>query len=414
MGASPAQAETPSEGGAPQRMRMGNPSAPVSAGAPTRMGGGTTSASAGGPTRMGGGNTSGSAPTRMGSAGAPASAGAPSRMGNTSAPAQSVPGTAPRMQPTPTTIVVAPSRNPFRNIQWKRVLPAAVGLLVVAAAIVFLARWMRTLPEIQGFLLDFPGNPTLPDTAPTGLPAWMGWQHFLNLFFLVLIVRTGLQVRNEKKAPAHFTAKANSFFSPKGSTPKKVSLSQWLHQSLDVLWVANGIIFIVLLFASAQWMKIVPTSLDVFPNALSAALQYASLDWPHENGWLHYNALQMLAYFTTVFVAAPLAVISGMRFSTWWPDKNERLSKIYPIEIARAVHFPVMLYFVGFTLVHVFLVFFTGALRNLNHMYASRDVVDWIGLLIFLASLLVIAAAWFLTKPLFMRPVAGKLGTLSK
>ncbi|WP_218157734.1 hypothetical protein [Saccharopolyspora shandongensis] len=28
--------------------------------------------------------------------------------------------------------------------------------------------------------------------------------------------------------------------------------------------------------------------------------------WPTENGWVHYNALQQLAYFTTVFVAAAL------------------------------------------------------------------------------------------------------------
>ncbi|MBT2554162.1 cytochrome b/b6 domain-containing protein [Arthrobacter sp. ISL-5] len=300
------------------------------------------------------------------------------------------------------------------NIQWKRILPFLGGLIVAAVTLVLLSRWLRSLPEVQSFLLTFPGNPTLPESAPTGLPAWMGWQHFLNMFFLVLIVRTGLQVRHEKKAPASFTPKEGSFFSPKGSTPKKVSLTQWLHQSLDVLWVLNGLIFIVLLFVTSQWMKIVPTNLDVIPNALSAALQYASLDWPHENGWLYYNALQMLAYFTTVFLAAPLAILSGMRFSTWWPDKNGRLSKIYPVEIARKVHYPVMLYFVAFTVVHVFLVFFTGALRNLNHMYTSRDVVDWVGLGVFILSLVVTAAAWILTKPLFTRPLAERFGTLSK
>ena len=84
------------------------------------------------------------------------------------------------------------------------------------------------------------------------------------------------------------------------------------------------------------------------------------------------------------------------------------------MEWARAVHFPVMLYFVGFTIVHVFLVFFTGALANLNHMYTSRDVVDWWGLLIFLASLGVIAAAFFLTKPLFTVPIAAQMGKVSK
>jgi hypothetical protein len=36
--------------------------------------------------------------------------------------------------------------------------------------------------------------------------------------------------------------------------------------------------------------------------------------------------------------------------------------------VAWAVHLPVMLYFVGFILVHVTLAMATGALRNLNHM----------------------------------------------
>jgi hypothetical protein len=161
-------------------------------------------------------------------------------------------------------------------------------------------------------------------------------------------------------------------------------------------------------------MRIVPTHWDAIPNMLSAAVQYASLDWPSENGWVHYNALQVMAYFVTVFIAAPLAVLSGMRFSTWWPEKADRLNKAYPVEWARAVHFPVMLYFVGFTIVHIFLVFFTGALRNLNHMYTSRDVVDWWGLVVLLASLATVTGAWFLAQPLFTTPIATRMGKVTK
>jgi thiosulfate reductase cytochrome b subunit len=173
-------------------------------------------------------------------------------------------------------------------------------------------------------------------------------------------------------------------------------------------------IFIALLLVSGHWTRIVPMSWDIFPNMLSAAVQYASLDWPTENGWVHYNALQVMAYCLTVFIAAPLAVLTGVRMSTWWPERAKRLTKIYPVEWARALHFPVMLYFVAFTVVHVFLVFFTGALRNLNHMYGSRDIVDWWGLVIFLISLLVIAAALFLTQPLFTTPIATRMGKVTK
>jgi thiosulfate reductase cytochrome b subunit len=306
------------------------------------------------------------------------------------------------------------SSKPVVSQEWKRRIATVLAIVLIAVGGVFLARWLLTIPEVDGFVQAYPGTSTMPETAPTGIPAWLGWQHFLNMFFIVLIIRTGLQVRLERRPPGYWTPKANSFFSPRGSTPKKVSLSQWLHQLLDVLWVLNGLIFIVLLLVSGHWMRIVPTNWDIVPNSLSTMLQYASLNWPQENGWIHYNALQVLAYFTTVFIMAPLAVLSGIRFSTWWPDKNARLSKMYPIELARAVHFPVMIYFVAFTIVHVFLVVFTGVLRNLNHMYTSRDVVDWWGLAVFAASLLAVAAAWFLAKPVFIAPLAGFMGKLSK
>jgi thiosulfate reductase cytochrome b subunit len=234
------------------------------------------------------------------------------------------------------------------------------------------------------------------------------------MFFIVLIIRTGLQVRTEKRPPGYWKPKVNSFFSPKGNTPKKVSLSQWLHQVLDTLWIVNGAVFVVLLSVTGQWMRIVPTSWDVFPNMASTALQYASLEWPTENGWVHYNALQMVSYFLIVYVAAPLAILTGWRMSTWWPAAATTLNKIFPLELARKLHFPTMLFFVAFTIVHVFLVFFTGALRNLNHMYASRDVVDWWGLVVFLVSVAVVAAGWFLSKPLFTTPLATRMGAVTK
>jgi thiosulfate reductase cytochrome b subunit len=234
---------------------------------------------------------------------------------------------------------------------------------------------------------------------------WMGWQHFFNVFLMVLIIRSGLRVRSEKRPTMFWTSKR-----PGGN---KISLTLWFHQSLDLLWLVNGAVFVILLFATGQWSRIVPTSWEVFPNALSALLQYLSLNWPTENGWVNYNSLQQLAYFTTVFVAAPLAAASGFRMSGLWPKRAERLSNAYPVEWARAVHFPVMLYFVAFIAVHVFLVFATGFLRNLNHMYASQDESSWTGFWIFIGSIVVIAGAWFAARPILLVPIAKLFGKVS-
>jgi thiosulfate reductase cytochrome b subunit len=289
---------------------------------------------------------------------------------------------------------------------------AIVALELVGLVVVLAARGLMQLDGVQEFVARYPGHPSLPASAPIGVPAWLGWQHFFNAFLMVLIIRTGLTIRRETKPEAYWASARKA--------GKKVSLTIWFHQGLDLLWVLNGLVFFVLLFATGQWMRIVPTSWDVIPNALSAGLQYATLNWPTENGWVHYNALQMLAYFVTVFIAAPLAVVSGFRMSTVWPEGNKKLSQAYPIETARKIHFPVMLYFVAFIAVHVFLVFTTGALRNLNHMYAAQGssdpaayAADWTGFLLFLVSLAVIAAAWFAARPLVIAPIARLFGKVS-
>ncbi|MBW4094706.1 MAG: hypothetical protein HIU81_04590 [Acidobacteria bacterium] len=295
-----------------------------------------------------------------------------------------------------------------KRLAW--VIPTVLVALVV---VVLLARWMSATSGGQDFLKQFPGQSELPSWAPVGLPAWLGWQHFLNFFFMVLIIRSGWQVRTVTRPAAHWIRNNKGLIKTKGS-PTKISLDLWFHLTMDALWMLNGVIFAIVIFCTGQWVRIVPTSWDVIPNALSAALQYASLNWPTEDGWVNYNALQLLAYFVTVFIAAPLAFITGVRMSGAWPKNATKLNKIYPVELARAIHFPVMLYFVLFIIVHVTLVLATGALRNLNHMYGGSDVVNWWGFIIFAISLVVTAGAAVLSRPLFLRPIASLMGKVSK
>jgi predicted hydrolase (HD superfamily) len=63
------------------------------------------------------------------------------------------------------------------------------------------------------------------------------------------------------------------------------------------------------------------------------------------------------------------------------------------------VHWLTAVYFIGFTVVHVALVLLTGALANLNHMYAGRDDQTWIGAAVFAASLVVTIVAAALLRP---------------
>ncbi|MGO3088653.1 MAG: cytochrome b/b6 domain-containing protein [Galactobacter sp.] len=327
---------------------------------------------------------------------------APSGIQTATAPPERVTAEAERVEP----VESAPPRGPERSARAPRSAASTlagwtVAAVIVVAIAVAAASLLMTLQPVEDFVHRYPGAAPQPTETPVGLPGWLGWQHFLNAFFMLLIIATGLRIRRETRPPATWTSR---------KTGRKVSLTVWLHQAIDLLWLVNGVVFLVLIFTTGHWQRLVPTDWDVIPNALSAGLQYLSLDWPTENGWVAYNGLQQITYFTTVFIAAPLAAVSGWRMSTVWPRV---LDRILPMQLARRVHFPVMIYFVGFVVVHVGLVLSTGMKRNLNHVFAATDAGGWAGFVTFVVALVVMAAGWFLARPAFVAPVARVFGEVS-
>jgi thiosulfate reductase cytochrome b subunit len=223
---------------------------------------------------------------------------------------------------------------------------------------------------------------------------------------LLLIIRTGLSIRSKKRPTAFWTPRRKLF----GQAPRRVGINVWLHNTVDILWVLNGAVYLGLLFATGQWVRTVPTTWEVFPHALSAALQYLTFTWPVENPWVSYNGLQVLAYFGVTFLLAPLAILSGLRLSRAWPVEAPRLNRWVPEKPVRWVHNVVLFLFLAFIVVHVALVLFTGALRNLNVMFAANDGMSWLGTIIFVASLAVLAAAWFALTPGVQKRLASLTG----
>jgi thiosulfate reductase cytochrome b subunit len=300
------------------------------------------------------------------------------------------------------------NRSPWFKLTW--IVPIVV---VAGIAVVLVAQAFRVSDAGRDFLATYPGHSELPSSAPVGFPAWLEWQHFLSAFFILLIVRTGLQIRTIRRPPAYWTRTNKGLIKTK-NPPIRISLSVWFHLAVDILWILNGALFYVLLFLTGQWVRVIPVHWDVFPNAISAGIQYASLNWPTEDGWSNYNALQLTTYFITVFIAAPLAILTGVRMVPGLALRFQKIDKIYPVAVARRIHFPVMIYFVAFTVVHVTLVLATGALRNLNHMYAGRDDQNWIGFGIFAGSVVLMVAAWIAIRPTILASMASLTGNVRR
>jgi methionine sulfoxide reductase catalytic subunit len=332
-------------------------------------------------------------------------------------------GSVPQVNGIAPRVRVGPGR--WFNLLW--LLPIGFVLLLILVAV---AKGLRGDPSIEQFIKRYPGTirPSHPQST-TGFPVWARWQHFFNLFFMIFIIRAGVQIlsdhprlywtrhstpgkdwfRIQKPVPADplWTAKQDSISLPgQVGLPglrHSIGLARWWHLGVDALWLLNGVIFYVLLFANGRWQRLVPTSWDVFPNALSTLIQYLSLNWPAEHGWVAYNGLQLIAYFITVFIAAPLALITGLGMSPALSARFKRVSKILSIQTARSLHFLVLVWFLVFIVLHVTFVFTTGLLVNLNHVYAGRTDDSWVGFWLFAASMVVVVVGWVGATPFTIR-----------
>ena len=279
-----------------------------------------------------------------------------------------------------------PTSGRTGRVLWA-VLAVVLGALVLSAV----AFTLRAQPAVQEFLVRYPGVITPTPDAPTGIPVWLNVTHFLNILFLMLIIRTALSIRSKKRPPAFITPRRGLL----GQPPRRIGINVWLHNTVDLLWMLNGVIYVVLLFTTGQWVRIVPTTWDVIPNALSAAIHYLTFTWPVENPWVVYNSLQVLSYFGVVFVLAPLAILTGVRLSSAWPLDAARLNRVLPERLIRLLHNIVLFAFMAFIVVHVSLVLFTGAVLNLNVMFAARDDLSLVGTIIFVAALAGLTGVWF-------------------
>lgn len=263
------------------------------------------------------------------------------------------------------------------------------------------------LAWLQYFILGLPTDPSAslpPDIQadPKGFPWWLCLSHWVNFFFLIIIIRSGLSILADHprlywnngctpnsewikftplKIPDNkmWTAKDEArYLSPVIGLPgyrHTVGLARCWHFINVPFFLFNGIVFTVLLFTTNQWKRLVPVSWQILPDSWNVFVHYATLNMPVEpNGFYHYNALQQLSYFGVVFILAPIAMLSGMAMSPAIENRFHWLPKLFGNrQGARSVHFLVMLGYLAFIVIHVSMVAATGLVRNMNHIINGTD-----------------------------------------
>ena len=317
-------------------------------------------------------------------------------------------------------LVYPSDRRMWVQVKWPFLaLGAFAAVAPVAAAWIWY--WAFGLPEMG----PSPSQIEPSASDPIGFPAWLRLAHFVNLFFMVLLIRSGLSILMDHPrlywsnhctldsewirftpivVPKDrvWTAKDDSrYISPWIALPgfrHTVGIARHWHFLSAFFWFLNGAIFIALLFCTNQWKRLVPTDIGIFFDAWKVMVHYATFHMPVEpDGFYKYNPLQQLSYFGIVFIVAPVSMLTGLAMS---PAIDNWL-RWYPAlfggrQAARSIHFLAMCSYLAFLVPHVGMVVITGLSRNMNHIVMGTDDTDPTGLMVFIGGLAAILLACYL------------------
>ena len=143
-------------------------------------------------------------------------------------------------------------------------LPLGATALIILIAV---AQSLRELPGVTAFIEHYPGIAQAAPSVDSGFPWWLQLQHFVNMFFMLFIIRAGIQIladhprlywrrdctpgtdwfRFQIPVPKGrvWTSKDDSVTIPGWlglpGVRHSLGLARWWHFSVNLLWVINGL-----------------------------------------------------------------------------------------------------------------------------------------------------------------------------
>lgn len=233
-----------------------------------------------------------------------------------------------------------------------------------------------------------------------GFSLWLSATHYLNLLFLTLLVRSGIQILydfprlfwSDHCVPDTEWLRFTPLKVPKDclwtSLDDARPVSTWIalpggrhslgvgrhwHFFIAFLWIINGLIYVSHLFLSDGWRRLIPTSWDFFPQVWSVFLAYASFHLPPASAFHPYDPLQMLAYTAVVFLLSPFMILTGLAMFPAISGHFPWYIKLFGgRQRARSLHFMGLVAFLVFVVIHVTLVVVTGFGANAVHIVLGR------------------------------------------
>ena len=263
-------------------------------------------------------------------------------------------------------------------------------------------------------------------------PVWLRATHWINVLFMGFLIRAGIQILgsfprlywNDHCKPGtewlRFTRKQQPkdrmwttleeelevptvMGQPGGNN---LGLGRHWHFFAAIFWMLNGLVYLVLLFVSGEWSRLVPTTWRIFPNAWQTMVAYLTFHAPSQSLYIGvYDPLQQLSYFAVVFLLAPFLILTAAAQSPAVEGQFPWYPKLFGgRQGARSLHFLGLLAFLGFIVIHTAMVFLTGPLHNFGDIIMGQHTShQGAALAIGLSIIILIVAIYALTSWLSKR-----------
>ncbi len=224
---------------------------------------------------------------------------------------------------------------------------------------------------------------------PEFFPWWVVITHFLNIFLMLLLFRSGFEVlsafpkfywqddcppgrewlRLSKKMYGADSRRVWSSldeeesWSPVVALPgrKNLGLGRHWHFMSIQFWILTGVVYVTLVFTTGYWHYLIPTHWSIVPDSIRSVGTYLQFHIPAKIPGQPFEPAQKLAYFVVIFLLAPFQIATGAAMSPSVLARFPWYGKLFGgKQGARSLHFLGMVAFAAFIVVHVFMVIVHG------------------------------------------------------
>jgi thiosulfate reductase cytochrome b subunit len=209
-------------------------------------------------------------------------------------------------------------------------------------------------------------------------PATVRITHWLNVVAVVVLIMSGLNILLAH--PYLYWGVRSTFADPWLSIPP---IPNWLlipqgrnlaearnyHFLFAWVFVINGLVYLVFSLITGRFRKrLLPTGADLKGFGSSVA-EHARFRFPTDDRARAYNVIQKLTYAAMILIVLPLMLLTGLSMSPGFNAVGGGLLELMGgRQSARTLHFISAALIVGFMVIHVGLVIWTGPLNNMRAM----------------------------------------------